>query len=57
MTDEMLHEMEEMIEDGHGVAECDNCGETMDVEPDADFVCPFCHGGRVTSVLVAQGLI
>jgi len=38
-------------------AECGECGYTQDVEPDADYPCPDCGKGRLTSNLRRMGLI
>ena len=38
-------------------AECGECGYTQDVEPDADYPCPECKEGRLTSNLRRMGLI
>ena len=38
-------------------AECSKCGYTQDVEPDADYPCPECNKGRLTSQLRKAGLI
>ena len=38
-------------------AECSECGHTQDVEIDADYPCPECKKGRLTSNLRRMGLI
>ena len=36
---------------------CDVCGYGCSIEPDADYDCPECGEGRLTSPLVTWGLI
>jgi len=38
-------------------AECSKCGFSQDVEPDADYPCPECGEGQLTSNLMRMGLI
>jgi len=38
-------------------AECDKCGFSQDVETDADYPCPECGEGRLTSLMRKAGLI
>ena len=38
-------------------AECEVCGHSQDVEPDASYPCPECGKGRLTSSLRKAGLI
>ena len=43
MDEATMAEIEEMMADGRGYAECDNCGEGFTVEPDHGFLMPFVY--------------
>ena len=58
IDDEMMNELEGIIFDEcHAHATCKECGHSQDVEPDADYPCPECGKGRMTSQLRMHGLI
>lgn len=52
-----MEAIEIAMNEGSHEATCFKCGYTMNVEPDGDYPCPECKGGRVTSILIAYGLI
>ena len=58
ISEETMKELEDIVFDRcHDHAMCNNCGHSQDVEPDADYPCPECKKGRLTSKLVMYGLI
>lgn len=56
-SEEMLAEMFDALWDGMVEVECPVCGHSQTVEPDADYPCPECKQGMLTSPLVVHGLI
>jgi rubrerythrin len=52
-----IAELEQIMWDGVAEVECPACGYFATIEPDADYPCPECEEGRLTSPLVAEGLI
>ena len=60
VTEQELKELEDIVfGDTFPVAECTNpeCGNVQTVESDADYPCPECKKGRLTSPLRELGLI
>ncbi len=60
LTETELQEFEAIVFGGElPVVECTNpeCDNVQTVESDADFLCPECNKGRLTSPLRALGMI
>jgi hypothetical protein len=49
--------MMQVMMQGYADVDCTNCGDSARVEPDGDYPCGACGVGRLTSPLVAGGLI
>jgi hypothetical protein len=50
-------EIEQVMMQGYADVDCTSCGHSARVEPDGDYPCEECGVGRLTSPLVAGGLI
>tara|TARA_R100001480_G_C4632954_1_gene168226 strand:- start:287 stop:466 length:180 start_codon:yes stop_codon:yes gene_type:complete len=57
-TEDEMNRFERIVFDlENDFAECGVCGFSQDVEPDADYPCPECGKGRLTSSMRKAGLI
>jgi|ETN07SMinimDraft_1059922.scaffolds.fasta_scaffold346455_2 predicted RNA-binding Zn-ribbon protein involved in translation (DUF1610 family) len=57
-TEEEMDRFERIVFDlENDSAECAECGFSQDVETDADYPCPECGKGRLTSSMRKAGLI
>jgi len=57
-TEDEMNRFERIVFDlENDFAECEVCGFSQDVEPDADYPCPECNEGRLTSSMRKAGLI
>ena len=57
-TEDEMDRFERIVFDlENDYAECSECGHEQEVEPDADYPCPECNEGRLTSSMRKAGLI
>ena len=57
MYEQELDAMEQWDMDGTCQGTCNKCGHEQTVEPDGDYPCPECKGGRLQSPLIRAGMI
>ena len=53
-----IEELERIMYEGMVDVDCSaGCGHSATIEPDGDYLCPECGGGRLVSPLILEGLI